>query len=692
MGRIAKHRLFGTTAFWCLFAALALLAITWGLAYARSIEQFNTGSVLWGLAGNLLQSSWFWWQALRYLLTLLLLYFVFFYLLAQIARVLFAEPKPIVGAVILWLIGILCLRLFNSGFFPHSALAFGLPHVWFVDRLLPVAAGVILGVLLLLGAIHVWFRGLRRWHLNWLVASLVIVGAWFGLVGFGALTGGPQRQLAANRPNIILIGVDGLRPDQLQYMHTQDPDFKNLMPFLDRQLSHSVIFTQAYTSVARTYPSWMGILTGQSPLHSGVRFDLQNDYGWWEGQDITLPAYFNGLGYQSAWAIDDTTFCNIGTRQGFQTALAPEPGAAAMLIIQVLSDLPIVNALSNMAVGRYLLPVVYANRARGFAYYPTTFSRWLDSYVRHSNRDKPLFLAVHFTLPHHPLIYADDGVPQAVATIHNHLNILKQYYRQTLAAADGQIRALMAALQKDGRLDNAVVFFLSDHGNGLHTGMMNKNRVGKSVYAGDTTIGHGTDVLNLDQQHALLAVRGFGSQVFPPAYRDGIVSLMDIAPTLLGGFGLKPNAPMQGRILNIYGTAPQRRRVVYFETGTSAAGLMSANLDIASLVAAKAKTYRILANGRLVQRNDLLPALYKAKIRSAFDGQYLLGRAWEDKAKIMRSGARRYRDGKLFGLNRDTFASHPDLRQLARDFCRHYADNDAYFTRPRFCLVAAHAP
>lgn len=678
------RRCFTSTSFYSFIATLLLLSAYLWPAFQRSVMTFSLADVLANMLTSLLTPTLFWWQLGYYLFMVLLVHFLFFYLLAEVVRIKFTGRERVSRTLVIWLAGTLFLQTINSGFFPHSAQAFELATVFSLNRVMPWAAAILLALLLLMGAGHLWLRGYRRWGKKVALLSLLLALMMGGMSLVNWVTSGPQHALAADKPNIILIGVDALRPDQLAYMHAYDKGYKSPMPFLDQQLAQSVVFTQAYTTVARTYPSWMAMLTGQDPLHSGVRFNLQDDYGWWHDKTLTLPQYLKQQDYQTLWAIDETSFANVDHRQGFDKLVQPEPGAAFFLVNAMLADVPLVSVLSNSRYGHVLFPLTSSNRGLGFAYYPSTFSERLRRAVKQTDRNKPLFMAVHFEMAHYPSIWADDDAPPYVVDIYNRWDVGIRFYRYDLSRANQQVEELMQDLRQNGRLDNAIVVFLSDHGNGFFTGGMGKDRFGKPVYVGDESTGHGTDITNLSQQHTLLAIRGFGQYALPPGYRDNVVSLMDITPTLLWTLGIPSKEPMQGVPLDVLGTAPKHRRTVYFESGFYLEGLGSGKLNLARYLPDSVRSYRINTSGRLVLRKEKLSHWYGLKNRAAFDGRYMLVHMWKAKDRHQIVAGIDAETGEKFNIDAKALRL-PGFAELGYDFCQYYGTNDPDFILPAFC-------
>ena len=66
-----------------------------------------------------------------------------------------------------------------------------------------------------------------------------------------------------------MIGIDSLRLDELKRFGGT-----GLTPNLDRFLEHADVFADSTTPAARTFSSWVAILTGRAPTETGARFNL----------------------------------------------------------------------------------------------------------------------------------------------------------------------------------------------------------------------------------------------------------------------------------------------------------------------------------------------------------------------------------------------------------------------------------
>lgn len=336
------------------------------------------------------------------------------------------------------------------------------------------------------------------------------------------------------KPNIFLIGIDSLRPDNLGYF-----GFEKVTPHLDEFLNQSTVFAEAFTPLARTFPSWISILSGQYPKSTGVRFNLAT----LEKINLsnTLPNILQARGYETIFATDETRFSNIDQRFGFDAVLTPPMGFNDFFV-GTMNDFPFANLLVNTAIGKLLFPYSYANRPVYAMYDPNSFLKLLQPTLT-KQRTKPLFFAVHFCLPHFPYSWNANNMQEKTA----------RNYQSAVQRVDQQVHDFLVMLQQNNLLEHSIVVLLSDHGEAMELsgdratdptlfipGQDNKAGHIPRFYPAsfdfetvNRSAGHGTDVLGLSQYHTVLAFRCYGLKKNNIAVIPGLVSLMDIKPTLL---------------------------------------------------------------------------------------------------------------------------------------------------------------
>jgi len=375
---------------------------------------------------------------------------------------------------------------------------------------------------------------------------LIFIAGIVGLVNYQRLAAAPLSKDASseNKPNIIIIGLDALRPDRIGFYQQNKIAHT---PAIDAFLSSSIHFSNATTTLARTFPSWASILTGSYPIHSHARGN--NTKLDFINVAATLPKQFKSAGYETIYGTDDTRFNNTNETFGFDHTITPPMGVNDFLFGSI-NDFPLTNLLIPTAVGKLLFPYNYANHGTAITYTPNNFLRLLQDGL-HQRDAKPLFIVVHFTLSHWPFYWFNDQ--QA------HGNEPLARYAASVTGVDNQLNQFLNILATNNILDHAIVVLLSDHGTSL--GLPGDRPITVPLYQGDpvniskipvvrysnpldnirsksnfhidSSYGYGGDVLSLIQSHTLLAFKSYGVNIGKPHAVSERVSMLDIAPTLL---------------------------------------------------------------------------------------------------------------------------------------------------------------
>ncbi|MEY8199219.1 MAG: sulfatase-like hydrolase/transferase [Colwellia sp.] len=390
----------------------------------------------------------------------------------------------------------------------------------------------------------------------------------------------------SERPNIIFIGIDSLRPELIDLY----------MPFLSEQLDNSLLFENAYTPFARTYPSWMSIVTGRHPVNHNARFNLQPE-SMLAPSNLYLPKRLHELGYLSIYASDERRFSNLGEIQGFEQVIGPKTGAADF-ILGSYADFPILNLLTISPIAKWLLPEIYANRAAFHLYQPQQFNELLAHGLAQRG-NQPLFLSVHFCLAHWPYTFVGHTSTENYSE--------KPSYPANLTAIDEQIKKLLTLLDQQGSLTHSRVIFLSDHGESW--GRVNtklKNAKGETLQVLDH--GHGMNILSPSSHKVLIALKGFNLR---PGRSDRLSSLIDISPTIADELGLSYTLPnYDGHSL----LQPTPRQIeLSFESGIVMAAANRANPDPEEVAKAGLYRFKVLSNGLLRLKEENIRGMLQKK-------------------------------------------------------------------------------
>jgi hypothetical protein len=557
-------------------------------------------------------------------------------LLARWTARAFPRSASVQGYVVLWFaLGTLAVLGLNALWFPrsesgayyHELAATPLLGVPAAELLAAAIAALAAGTLFVAVAKTVSPSRLRRTPVA-LVAGVATVA----VVAYGAVSAGARAAQDADasgtRPHVILLGVDSLR---LAELGRNGGSGKT--PHLDAFLKDADLFTDVTTPVARTFPSWVAILTGRHPRETGAVFNLIP-------RELiraqpTLADTLREHGYRTVLATDEVRFSNIDESYGFDQLITPPIGAADFLMGKI-TDLPLTNVVANTWLGGELFPHTHGNRAAAQLFKPRSFVQRLEAEL---DFEQPTLLVTHLCAAHWPYFVAE--VPKD-ADRREHDDD-RPLYDIGLGTADRMFGDIVSILERKGALRNAIVVVLSDHGEALAVsgdallGETQTDRVaGLQVPVNLMDWGHGQSVLSPVQYQVLLAFRGYGAAA---GYRatgrtlDAPATVLDIKPTVLDVLGLSEVEPstyaqslgplLEGGDASL--AARLRDRTRFTETDLRVAA--DALGDVDEDEAAKHNSFYFAVDresGRLQLRPESFSSLMALKERAAILGPMLL--------------------------------------------------------------------
>ena len=436
--------------------------------------------------------------------------------------------------LIFWLIAVVTLLAANQYFFPNSKFAELSANIFFNDDLLKFAYYILLSsciAALLLSSIFYAKRLFLKTRIGFgIIISMLIASSVYVLMPVPH-----EKAIYLDNPNVIIIGIDSLRPDFLGFFGGE-----SRTPFLNTFLSKATVFAEAITPLARTFPSWVSILTGRYPVENGVRFNLAS----MDKINLadSLAAILQQQGYQTIYGTDETRFSNIDQTFGFDKIISPPIGLADFLI-GTFNDFPLSNLIVNTTLGKGLFPYSYSNRAVYHTYNPNTFLNYLQTNIDKINVKQPVFLTVHFCLPHYPYLWS---------SLSGRKNTPWERYQAAIERTDVEVNTFLQMLNTKNLLQHAMVVLVSDHGEALEFDgdrvtqkenfLSSKHNLTFPIFyppsldteSVNQSAGHGTDVLSLPQYHSLLAFRLFDAKLTNKTnVLAGVKSLLDVKPTIL---------------------------------------------------------------------------------------------------------------------------------------------------------------
>ena len=297
------------------------------------------------------------------------------------------------------------------------------------------------------------------------------------------------------RPNILWISNEDMSPRLGAY-----GDTLARTPALDKLAKESVRFTRAFTTAPVCAPSRAAIITGM---------------------------YQNAIGAQHMRTTED----RVPELPGPYLAVPP---------------------FYVKAFPEYLRAAGYftTNRAKTDYQFGVPFTIWDEvgrtaHWRNRRDKDQPFFSVFNLDVTHESQIFPTSPARAGKPLVTNPARIaLPPYYPDTplvrqemarlydnIADMDAQVAVLLRQLDEDGLADNTIVFYWSDHGDGIP-------RAKRSLYDS-----------GLHVPLMMRVPRSIAAGMTPGSVRDDLVSFVDLAPTVLALAGVEIPAHLPGRVL-----------------------------------------------------------------------------------------------------------------------------------------------
>nr|WP_228530947.1 MULTISPECIES: sulfatase [Myxococcaceae] len=381
------------------------------------------------------------------------------------------------------------------------------------------------------------------------VSGALALGALlFGVHGAAQLRTA-QATRAPERPNLLILASDGLRPDHLSGNGYARPTSPNL----DALMAHGTRFSDAVVQLPRTAPSWATLLTSRWAGAQPVRHTLV-DAAAREARLPTLATALSAAGYRTVALSDYAGDLFSRFAFGFDEVQAPGfdfPGLIRQrMLITHVALLPFTALVPSLFPEREQFPELTD---------PSPLrARALDALGRLDARGEPFALLLFASTTHFPYAapwpeegrFVPEGYrgpwrfgatpqmevdPQRAPAGPEDVAALVGNYDAGVAAFDALAGDVLAALERRGLAGRTLVVLLSDHGEHL----MEVPGRGQ---------GHGEHLWGAESLRIPLALRLPGRVTEGRTVAQRVRSL-DVAPTLLALLGVGAPASFQGRSL-----------------------------------------------------------------------------------------------------------------------------------------------
>ncbi len=293
------------------------------------------------------------------------------------------------------------------------------------------------------------------------------------------------------RPNVVLIVIDTLRRDALSCYGSREVR----TPSIDRLAEEGALFESAVTAATVTFPSICSIMTGRYPYDHHVR----SNETYLNDRFITLAEMFRAAGYRTGAVVGSAVLAaQANLDQGFE-----------QYDDRFSDDWKVYDpALRNEGIGAGSVLQRRAGEVTDRAI----------SWMKNAG-DGPFFLFAHYFDPHSNY----DPPPPFRSEYAG-----KPYYGEA-AYTDREVGRLLEWIDRRGLSDRTVILLTADHGEGF--GEHNEYEHGFFVYESTS--------------HIPMILRWPG-EVAEGERITGVVSTIDIAPTLAGLAGLDIPEGMEG--------------------------------------------------------------------------------------------------------------------------------------------------
>ncbi|MBK7644522.1 MAG: sulfatase [Planctomycetes bacterium] len=360
----------------------------------------------------------------------------------------------------------------------------------------------------------------------------------------------------AERPNVVVIVLDTVRPDYLSAYGFDKPT----SPYLEEFAKEGTRFERAWSSSSWTLPAHASLFSGTGPVYHRATQATEH-----VAQDVPLlaerlrDAGYQTLGLSANMWVSRTT----GLDRGFEEF--HDEWSFRQRLRARASEHPFIHAL------RGWFERVREPKKPFFAFFNLTAAHM--PYLSHWEEAQPFFENKEAWQAAITELFPDNGTGLLIRQFgtgkkldERELGNLRALYEGTLRRVDAITAALMSVVDQHADPKNTLVFVLSDHGENLGE---------------HEQISHMFNLYESTMRIALLARGpGFGAGVV----EEHQAQITDIYPTVLRAAGLEPEPICTG--LDLRGDLPERRTLTgWLERPTISMGIFPQSVQQSGVLA-----------------------------------------------------------------------------------------------------------
>jgi len=329
----------------------------------------------------------------------------------------------------------------------------------------------------------------------------------------------------ADRPNVLLIVVDTLRPD---YLGVYNPERAGSTPTLEAIAADGVVFDSAHSNASWTRASFATLYSSRVPGSHNTQLKSSK----LPGEIETMAEVMSEGGYATGGLPNNT---NVTSTFNFQQGFDHYPYMAP--------EMPFFATESVYQLSMYSVLRKVGERLKGDQHEVSDFYRPAETCIAaarafaEAQQGDRWMLMLHLMEPHDPYFErpyngvaygrAEHEVPEA-----DQVDYLRELYAAEIEHMDADLAVLVQWLKDSGQYDDTLIIVTSDHGEEFleHGGWWH----GTTLYQEQI---HVPLIVKLpDQEHA-------GTRV------PWVVRHIDIAPTIADVATVEPSDQWQGSTL-----------------------------------------------------------------------------------------------------------------------------------------------
>ncbi len=339
------------------------------------------------------------------------------------------------------------------------------------------------------------------------------------------------------KPNIIVIIADDLGYGDLGYTGSKDIRTPNI----DRLAAGGMVCQNGYVTHPYCGPSRSGLMTGRYQARFGMEINLTNSpFDLYNGLPLTEQTFASRLkkgGYATGvigkWHLGASPPFHPNNR-GFDYFYGFLSGGHSYFPESVTNNHPLLlpNGEPHYSANEGCFQPLMRNNGHGEfnEYLTTALSRDAARFV--SETKPPFCLYLAYNAPHQPL----EAPKESIARYSHIQDKNRRIYAAMIDEMDRGIGMVTDSLKQSGKLDNTLIFFLSDNGAaGVHE-KPGKKKGGPTNYSDSGPFRDGKGSMREGGSHVPFIVH-WPACIRKPGTFHGLVSSLDIAATAvaLGG-------------------------------------------------------------------------------------------------------------------------------------------------------------